>query len=89
MLAADYATLPEAMRERVRRFFEANDSWLTRVLSRGLMRQEIDFRGTPAENARLLIGALEGAMLLARSFEGADRFHALAETLLGRFAPQR
>ena len=35
MLAADYATLPEPMRERVVRFFDDNEVWLARVLEDG------------------------------------------------------
>jgi len=36
MLAADYTTLPESMRERVVRFFDDNEVWLTHVLEGGL-----------------------------------------------------
>ena len=32
MLAADYATLPDPMRERVVRFFDDNEVWLAKVL---------------------------------------------------------
>src|SRR3954453_14486298 len=62
MLAADYATLPDAIQERVRRFFDANEAWLTPVLSRGRARKELAFSGPPVESARFLVGALEGAM---------------------------
>jgi hypothetical protein len=35
MLAADYPTLPEPMRERVVRFFDDNEVWLSRILEDG------------------------------------------------------
>src|ERR1700675_1013235 len=32
MLAAEYTTLPDAMKRSIRKFFDDNESWLTRVL---------------------------------------------------------
>lgn len=77
MLAADYATLPAAMREGVRRFFVANATWLTNVLSRGRAKRELAFQGKPPETAHLLVSILEGAMLLARADKNIDRFRSI------------
>jgi TetR/AcrR family transcriptional regulator, transcriptional repressor for nem operon len=85
MLAADHATLPEAIKDRVRGFFEANEAWLTRVLRRGKTRKELSFSGSPLEGARFLVGALEGAMLLARSQGDPDRFRSAAARALAVF----
>jgi TetR/AcrR family transcriptional repressor of nem operon len=82
MLAADYATLPKAMREGVRRFFDANEAWLVAVLERGRDRGELGFAGPPVETARFLVAALEGAMLLARSHGDASRLRAAGDHLL-------
>jgi TetR/AcrR family transcriptional repressor of nem operon len=82
MLAADYATLPEAIQGGIRRFFAANEAWLAAVLSHGRARKEIAFAGKPTEAAHLLISALEGAMLLARMDKDIARFRSLAATLL-------
>jgi len=87
MLAADYTTLPDAMRARVHHFFRTNEDWLSAVLSRGRARKEIAFAGKPAEAAHFLSSALEGAMLLARADEDIGRFRALAATLLKGIAP--
>jgi TetR/AcrR family transcriptional repressor of nem operon len=40
------------------------------------------FPGPPADEARLLLGALEGAMLVARSYGDVDRFTSAAGRLL-------
>ncbi len=85
MLAADYATLPDSIKDRVRRFFDANETWLTPVLTRGRARKEIVFSGPPLESARFLVGALEGAMLLARSHGDPGRFRSAAARLLADF----
>ena len=82
MLAADYATLPKAMRDSVNEFFRANESWLTRVLEEGLSADSLRFEGPAAEQARALLSSLEGAMLVARSFGDVDRFEAVVERLL-------
>jgi TetR/AcrR family transcriptional repressor of nem operon len=82
MLAADYATLPAPMQVAVTHFFEANEVWLAETLSIGRDAGELDFVGDPLEEARLLVGTLEGAMLVARSFEDTARFQAIATRLL-------
>ena len=66
MLAAEYTTLPEAMKQEVRRFFETNEMWLVAVLERGRDMAHLSFAGSQVETARVLVAALEGAMMLAR-----------------------
>jgi len=85
MLAADYGTLPEAIRDRVRRFFAANEAWLAPVLLHGRAHRQLSFSGPPVESARFLVGALEGAMLLARSHGDPGRFRSAAARLLADF----
>jgi TetR/AcrR family transcriptional regulator, transcriptional repressor for nem operon len=85
MLAADYETLPEAIKARVRDFFDANEIWLTSVLQKGRANKELTFNGSPVDSARFLVGALEGSMLLARSHGDAARFRSCAGRLLADF----
>jgi TetR/AcrR family transcriptional repressor of nem operon len=82
MLAADYATLPEPMRSAVTDFFEVNERWLVSVLEQGRAAGELRFAGPPLDVARLLVGSLEGAMLVARSFGDLARFQTIGERLL-------
>lgn len=82
MLAADYATLPAPMQSAVTQFFEANELWLADILTTGRDAGELDFAGDPLEQARLLVGALEGTMLVARSFEDPARFKTTTDRLL-------
>lgn len=82
MLAADYATLPKAMKDEVRRFFDANEAWLVAVLESGRANREIAFSGSAVEAARVLVAALEGAMLLARSHGDPARLRSAADHLL-------
>ena len=89
MLAADYATLPDPMRERVVRFFDDNEVWLSRVLDEGRQAGTVRFQGPARRVARTLIGGLEGAMLVARPYHDIKRFRDAAELLIGGLAVER
>jgi len=82
ILAAEYRTLPEPMCEAVVRFFNSNERWLAAVLAEGREDGSLSFDGEPADAARALLGGLEGAMLVARPYDDAERFNAAAERML-------
>jgi TetR/AcrR family transcriptional repressor of nem operon len=82
MLAAEYATLPKPMKEEMKHFFNENERWLTSVLKHGQKTRELKFTGSARGVARALIGSLEGAMMLARSFGEVSRFQAAADRSL-------
>jgi TetR/AcrR family transcriptional repressor of nem operon len=82
MLAAEYATLPEAMQLQLQLFFDANERWLTGVLEEGCRVGQFAFKERAKERARVLLGALEGAMLVARSYGDPRRFRAAADYVL-------
>jgi TetR/AcrR family transcriptional repressor of nem operon len=89
MLAADYATLPDPMRERVVRFFDDNEVWLMRVLEEGLEAGTVRFEGSARAVARSLIGGLEGAMLVSRPYRDVQRFRDAADLLIRGLAVER
>ena len=82
MLAAEYQTLPEPMRDAVISFFDQNEAWLTRVLELGREQGRLDFTGSAADTARMIVCGLEGAMLVARPYGEPSRFEAAAAQLL-------
>jgi TetR/AcrR family transcriptional repressor of nem operon len=82
MLAADYATLPDPMRERVVRFFDDNENWLAQVLDDGRATGTLRFQGSARTVARTLVGGLEGAMLVARPYGDVKRFRSAAALLI-------
>lgn len=86
MLAAEYQTLPQPMREVVTGFFDANESWLEKVLEEGRQDGTLDFPGSPRETARVVIASLEGAMLVARPYGDEHRFQAVAASVLSGLA---
>lgn len=87
MLAAEIATLPVPMRASVRGFFDDSETWLTGVIERGRADGSLRVTATPAGHARTLLGALEGAMLVARAHGDPARFATVAESLLASLRP--
>jgi TetR/AcrR family transcriptional repressor of nem operon len=86
MLAAEFGTLPEAMRTEMRHYFDANERWLSAVLKQGKKDKTLKFAGSPAETAQSLIGSLEGAMMIARSYGDPGRFRTVSERLVSGLA---
>src|SRR3954451_1623644 len=86
MLAAEYQTLPEPMRDAVIAFFDENEAWVEAVLVYGREQGILAFDGPPREAPRLIVSALEGAMLVARPYGDVERFEVAAERLLSAFA---
>jgi TetR/AcrR family transcriptional regulator, transcriptional repressor for nem operon len=82
MLAAEHATLPATMQTQLQLFFDANERWLTTVLEEGRRVGRFAFQERAHERARVLLGALEGAMLVARSYGDPRRFRAAANFVL-------
>jgi TetR/AcrR family transcriptional regulator, transcriptional repressor for nem operon len=86
MLAADYQTLPKQMRDAVVSFFDENEVWLARVLEQGRADGALHFTGSPTEAAQMIVGGLEGAMLVARPYGDTERFRTAADRLLASVA---
>lgn len=82
MLAAEYQTLPSPMQDAVTGFFDRNESWLHKVLEQGQADGSLHFAGSARDTARMIIGGLEGAMLVARPYGDVARFQAAAARLL-------
>jgi TetR/AcrR family transcriptional regulator, transcriptional repressor for nem operon len=89
MLAADYHTLPEPMRHAVTGFFDCNETWLAGVLDQGRQDATLRVDGPSLDTAQMIIGTLEGAMLVARTYRDSNRFKAATERLLAQFVAPR
>lgn len=82
MLAAETRTLSKEMQARLHGFFDANEAWLAAVVEEGRSNGELHFAGSAVDEARLLFGALEGAMLVARGYGDPSRFSVAAARLV-------
>ncbi|MBV9897882.1 MAG: TetR/AcrR family transcriptional regulator [Chloroflexi bacterium] len=82
MLAAEYQTLPERMQTAVIDFFNANETWLERVVEQGQCAGTLRQGDSARDIARAIVGGFEGAMLLARPYGDISRFQAGVRPLL-------
>jgi TetR/AcrR family transcriptional repressor of nem operon len=86
MLAADYDTLPQAMRDAVIAFFDENEAWIARVLKQGEREDSLRAAGPADEVAQAIVSGLEGTLLVARPYGDVARFEAAATRLLDSLA---
>ena len=82
ILAAEYETLPQTMRDSVIRFFGDNESWVQHVIEQGLREGSLRCEGATDDAARAMVSGLEGAMLVARPFGDLGRFQATANRMI-------
>jgi len=82
MLAAEYASLPAPMQKEIRGFFDLNRKWLTGIIREGQRSRLFHTRDTPEGASFTLLGALEGAMLIARPYADVGGFAEAAAQLL-------
>jgi TetR/AcrR family transcriptional repressor of nem operon len=77
MLAAEINTLPEGVRQEVKLFFLENKAWLTKLL-----REIHEVQETDETEAQLLLAALEGTMLISRTYRTPTQFQSIVQRLL-------
>ena len=82
MLAAEYTTLPQPIKESLTVFFDLNQAWLQRVLDQGSADGSLRLNAPSADTAQLIVSALEGAMLVARPYGELGRFDSVVTGLL-------
>ena len=86
MLAAEYNTLGEPMRQAIGSFFDHNSDWLAALLESGRKAGALGFQGPPGQAAKTIIAALEGAMLVARPYNDTAVLDVVIDRLLADFA---
>lgn len=88
-LAGEMMALPGAVRTRVEAFFEEHQQWLARILQRGVERGEFVLSSRPARMARMIFGALQGALLVKRTTGDASQLADVAAALKAQLRPAR
>ncbi len=84
MLASDSSTLdPELVRD-LRESFDDHETWLEQVLADGKRAGSLQFDESPLDEAQSLLSTLEGAMLVARTYEEPARFELISRRLLAK-----
>jgi TetR/AcrR family transcriptional repressor of nem operon len=87
MLAAEHRTLPDPLQQAVTAFFASNTAWLRKVLEEGCADGSLRCPGASEDIASMVLGGLEGGMLIARLDGNVARFTATAKQLLAALTP--
>lgn len=80
-LAGEILVLPPELRARVDRFFRAHQLWLTGILKRGAARGELTLPAPADKVARLILSALQGALLVKRTTGDASQLRDVITVL--------
>lgn len=87
MLAAEYNTLGQPLRDAISSFFDQNQRWLAALLGSGRKAGKFEFTETARQAAKTVIAALEGAMLLAGPLHDPTVLDSVISRALDDFAP--
>jgi TetR/AcrR family transcriptional regulator, transcriptional repressor for nem operon len=82
MLASEAMTLDTALLPKLKRFFDRNVEWLSALLVAGRDDGRFAYMGLPTDQARALLAALQGALIMARSAGDASGFDRTAALLI-------
>ena len=85
--AAGWGDLSESVQALISSFFDEQVAWVVNELVVGQRRDEIDPTLEASEVALAYVGALEGALLLARTRPGASDATQVISVFAGLFAP--
>ncbi|MBA4173403.1 MAG: TetR/AcrR family transcriptional regulator [Hyphomicrobium sp.] len=80
-LAGEMMALPPEIRLRVEAFFIEHHAWLASILKRGVDRGEFHLSAKPGKMARLVFGALQGALLVKRTTGDASQLKDVVDAL--------
>jgi TetR/AcrR family transcriptional regulator, transcriptional repressor for nem operon len=85
-LAGEMMALPPELRQRVDRFFQDHQTWLAAILKRGAAHGEFRLAAPPAQMARLVLGALQGALLVKRTTQDNTQLRDVIAALKAQLA---
>jgi len=86
-LAGEMPALPPEMRMRVERFFTTHQAWLAGILERGVQRGEFTLAAPATKTARLVLSALQGALLVKRTTGDMAQLKDVIAVLKAELAP--
>ncbi|HEX2909561.1 MAG TPA: TetR/AcrR family transcriptional regulator [Chloroflexia bacterium] len=81
-LSAEFPGLPEVLQVEIQGYFNDLEKGLSQVLQEGVNAGLFKLSGSIEEEARTLVAGLEGAMLLARSFNDPARMVAMGRQMI-------
>jgi TetR/AcrR family transcriptional repressor of nem operon len=87
VLAIEGDALPASLRADIARFFEKHIAWLESVLAEGVAAGSVRVSAEPGATARMVVAALEGALLMERLLSGPEGFRGTLAALCDGLRP--
>jgi len=88
-LAGEMMALPQEIRESVDRFFRSHLVWLAGIFERGTARGEFTLAVPASKMARLVLAALQGALLVKRTTGDASQLKDVVTALKAQLSAGR
>jgi TetR/AcrR family transcriptional regulator, transcriptional repressor for nem operon len=66
VLAGEFLALPESLQKEISEYFDEHENFIAELLKRGRAMKQFHFGGTPIAMARMMLSAVEGALLIKR-----------------------
>lgn len=85
-LAGEILALPPVLRNKVDEFFNRHQDWLSQILQRGADSGEFILSAPPEKMARMVFGALQGALLVKRTTGDAAQLNDVIAVLKSQIA---
>lgn len=83
MLTADFAVLNSEIQTELQTFFSVTESWLARLLKRGIEAKVWNLTQSVESEAKIIIAVLQGTQILARASDNSvETFNAILESFL-------
>lgn len=87
-LAAELKILPDSLKAGTTAFFKEHIAWLELVYRQGLAQKEVCALIEAKEAARMIISALEGALMMERMLAGRQGFELVLSVLRKSLSPR-
>ncbi|MBB1485267.1 TetR/AcrR family transcriptional regulator [Oceanospirillum sediminis] len=84
MLTAEIEALPPNAKGHLQRFVQETESWLERTLEYGSQHKQLSVAGSYQAQSRLMLAAIQGAMLLSRATGQKSHYQGIADNLLSQ-----
>ena len=88
-LSAELETLPEALRLGTVSFFQAHIAWIEKMYAEGLEKREVNSALDAREAGRMVVAALEGALMMERLLSGRKGFDLTLSAIRKSLSPHK
>ncbi len=87
VLGAEHASLPDALQNGVRQFFETQEQFLTQLLEEGREAGAFEFSGSSRAMAKVIASVLQGAIIIKKARDDIGHMESVLQSLNAMIMP--